>query len=292
MGEGGRPDAGAEPAQDRAGEVEPPAPEARSGPTPPGGGGKGSAPGAPEVIVALDFPGATPAQALVERLPPGTWYKVGLELFTAAGPDFVRELAAAGHPVFLDLKLHDIPNTVEGAVRSVAGLGARLLTVHAGGGREMISAAVEAAGSDGSHTGRAAGSHAGSAPSLRILAVTVLTSLDDEGMEEVMGFGGTVEEGVGRLAVLAQEAGAHGVVASVEECRAVKALCGGGFRVATPGIRLAGGEAHDQKRVATPAEAAAAGADYLVVGRAVTRADDPAAALRRVRAAATEGVTG
>lgn len=231
----------------------------------------------PDVVVALDYPGAAQALETVRRLPGGTWYKVGLELFTAAGPDFVRELAAAGHPIFLDLKLHDIPATVEGAVRSAADLGAWLLTVHASGGREMVAAAARAAAGTGPEGGT------------RILAVTVLTSLDDELLSEVAGESVSVEEAVGRLAVLAGDAGAHGTVASVGECSAIKAACGEDFAVATPGIRLAGGETHDQKRVATPGEAAAAGADYLVVGRAITRAGDPAAALREIRAAAAEG---
>lgn len=233
----------------------------------------------PEVVVALDHPGAAQALETVRRLPEGTWYKVGLELFTAAGPEFVRELCAAGHPVFLDLKLHDIPATVEGAVRAAGDLGARLLTVHASGGREMVAAAARAAReAGGGREGRT-----------RILAVTVLTSLDDELLSEVAGEAVSAEEAVGRLAVLARDAGADGTVASVGECSAIKAACGETFEVATPGIRMAGGETHDQKRVATPAEAAAAGSDYLVVGRAITRADDPAGALRKIRAAAAEG---
>ncbi len=260
----GRPDAGADPHEDRAGA---PPPDLR----------------VPEPVVALDVPGAAEARALVERLPPETWYKVGLELFVSEGPDLVRELAAAGHPVFLDLKLHDIPNTAAGAARSAARLGVRLLTVHAAGGREMVAAAVEAARD-------VAGPPAEGGTA--VLAVTVLTSLDDASLSEVAGAEVGAEEAVGRLAVLAREAGADGVVASVDECSAVKALCGEDFLVATPGIRLADGAAHDQKRVATPAEAAAAGSDYLVVGRAVRGADDPAAALRRVRESAAAGVPG
>ncbi len=232
---------------------------------------------APEVVVALDVPGPGPARDLVRRLPRGTRYKVGLELFAAGGPEFVRELTSADHRVFLDLKLHDIPNTVAGAVRSVADLGVDLLTVHAGGGRAMVGAAAEAA-REASGPPEEGG--------LGILGVTVLTSLDDGAWEEVTGAEARVEEAVGRLAVLAQDAGAFGVVASVGECSAVKALCGESFRVATPGIRPAGGDAHDQKRVATPAEAAAAGSDYLVVGRAVRDAADPAEALRRIEAEA------
>lgn len=231
------------------------------------GGAEGSATGraVPEVIVALDVPSAAAALSLAERLPSGTWVKVGLELFTAAGPGVVDRLSGLGHPVFLDLKVHDIPNTAAGAVRSAASLGVRLLTVHASGGRAMLEAAAGAAGS------------------LRLLAVTILTSLDDAGLAEVMGSGASAEEAVGRLSALALGAGIDGAVASVGECRAIKAVCGDAFLVATPGIRLAGGDAHDQKRVATPSEAAAAGADFLVVGRAITAADDPGAALARVR---------
>jgi orotidine-5'-phosphate decarboxylase len=236
-------------------------------------GGEEGAVTAPEVIVALDFPTADAALAMAGRLPEGTWVKVGLELFTAAGPAVVERLAERGHPVFLDLKVHDIPNTAAGAVRSAARLGARLLTVHASGGRAMLEAAAGAAATAGPDAGGR----------LRLLAVTVLTSLDDTSLAEVMGRGAGTEEAVGRLAALASGSGVDGAVASVAECRAVKAVCGADFLVATPGIRLAGGDAHDQKRVATPGEARAAGADYLVVGRAITATDDPGAALLRVR---------
>lgn len=226
----------------------------------------------PEVIVALDVPTAERALALVDLLPGGTWLKVGLELFTRAGPSVVERLAGDGHRVFLDLKLHDIPNTVAGAVRSVAGLGAELLTVHAAGGEAMLRAAVDAAGS-------AAG------PPLRLLGITVLTSLDDAALAAVMGAGATVEGTVARLAGLASESGVHGAVCSVAEAPAVRGACRDRFLVVTPGIRLPGDEAHDQRRVATPAVARAAGANYLVVGRSITRADDPAGALEAVRRA-------
>lgn len=236
--------------------------------------------GSPEVVVALDVPDADAALTLAGRLPTGTWVKVGLQLFTAAGPPVVGRLTDRGHPVFLDLKVHDIPNTAAGAVRSAARLGVRLLTVHASGGRAMLEAAAAAA-REARGAGRA-GANPG-AEGLRLLAVTVLTSLDDAALSEVMGEGARAEEAVGRLAALAEGAGIDGAVASVQECRAVKALCGERFLVATPGIRLAGGDAHDQARVATPGDARAAGADYLVVGRAITTADDPASALERVR---------
>lgn len=224
-----------------------------------------------DVIVALDYPDAGSAWQMVERLPEGLWFKVGLELFTTAGPDFVRRLEDAGHPVFLDLKVHDIPHTAAGAATTAARLGARLMTVHAAGGSAMIRAAADAA-------------HAESNGRLRIVAVTVLTSLDDESLGAVLGEGTRVADTVTRLARLARDAGADGVVASVHECAAIKALCGEDFIVVTPGIRLPGDTAHDQRRVATPAVAEAAGSDYIVVGRSITAAPVPAEALARVRA--------
>jgi orotidine-5'-phosphate decarboxylase len=232
------------------------------------------------VIVALDFPDPETAWDLVKRLPVDTWYKVGLELFTRAGPPVVERLVGEGRNVFLDLKLHDIPNTVSGAVRSASRLGARLLTVHAAGGESMLRAAAEAAvESNGS------GGSGDSKDRLRLLAITVLTSLDDAALSAVIGPGASVEETVGRLAGLARESGIDGAVSSVNECRAIKLACGAEFLVVTPGIRLAGQGTQDQQRVATPATARAAGADYLVVGRTITRATDPVAALARVRAA-------
>jgi orotidine-5'-phosphate decarboxylase len=236
----------------------------------------------PEVIVALDYPDPDSAWALVKRLPVETWYKVGLELFTRAGPPVVERLVGEGRNVFLDLKLHDIPNTVAGAVRSASRLGARLLTVHAAGGEAMLRAAAIAA-RESAHSADARG--AAEAARVRLLAITVLTSLDDGSLPAVFGPGASVEETVGRLAGLARESGIDGAVSSVNECRAIKLACGEEFVVVTPGIRLAGQEAQDQARVATPAVAMAAGADYLVVGRTITKAPDPLAALETVRAA-------
>ena len=225
----------------------------------------------PEVIVAVDVPEAAAALDLIGKLPGDAWIKIGLELFAREGPAIVSRLVDEGRDVFLDLKLHDIPNTVAGAVRNVASLGARLLTVHASGGESMLRAAAGAAGEADDGT-------------LKLLAVTVLTSLDNSEIAAVMGSGAEVEVAVGRLAGLARESGIDGVVSSVAECRAVKLSCGEGFLVATPGIRLAHMGADDQKRVATPSVAAQAGADFIVVGRAITGADDPAEALRKVRA--------
>lgn len=227
----------------------------------------------PEVIVALDYPDPETAFELVERLPEGTWYKVGLELFTRSGPPVVRRLVDEGRHVFLDLKLHDIPNTVAGATRAAAAMGVRLLTLHASGGEAMLRAAADAVREENQRSGG----------DTRLLAITVLTSLDDASLSSVMGEGSGVEQAVGRLAGLARESGVHGVVSSVGECRAVKLACGPEFLVVTPGIRLSGEGAQDQKRVATPAVAKSAGADFLVVGRSITRAEDPLAALERIR---------
>ena len=227
----------------------------------------------PEVIVALDYPDPELAWDLVAQLPERTWFKVGLELFTRSGPPVVERLVGEGRHVFLDLKLHDIPNTVAGAVQAVGRLGVRLLTVHGSGGEAMLRAAAESAAQSNQESGG----------DLRLLAITVLTSLDDAALASVMGPRARVEETAGRLAGLARESGIDGAVCSVSEARAVKVACGNEFLVVTPGIRLAGESADDQKRVATPAVARAAGADFLVVGRTITRAADPAGALAVVR---------
>ncbi len=220
------------------------------------------------IAVALDYPSVGPALEMVDALGGDAGlYKVGLELFTRAGPEVVGELRARGKDVFLDLKLHDIPNTVAGAVEAAADAGVELLTIHAGGGEGMMRAAAEAA------AGR-----------VRLLGVTVLTSLSGADLAEMWGRDGVdVEEEVVRLAGSATEAGLDGVVASVREAERLKAELGAGLLVATPGIRLPGGRRHDQVRVATPGEAVRAGSDVLVVGRAVTAAEDPAAAFGAVR---------
>jgi orotidine-5'-phosphate decarboxylase len=236
---------------------------------------------APVPIVALDVGGARAALALVERLPQADFVKVGLQLFTVAGPDVVRELRSRGLRVFLDLKLHDIPNTVARAVESAAELGADLLTLHASGGEAMLRAARVAAGRPGA-----------GGPGL--LGVTVLTSLSGEELARAWGRASLEVDGeVLRLAAAAHDAGLDGVVASVHEAASIRAHTGGALRILTPGIRLAGDSAGDQTRVATPAEAVRAGADFLVLGRSVTAAPDPAAAYRRaldeVRAAGEGG---
>ena len=227
----------------------------------------------PIPIVALDVPGAREAMALVDRLAGSCrFYKVGSELFAAEGPSVVRDLRARGCDVFLDLKFHDIPNTVRGAVRSAARLGAALVTVHASGGLAMLDAAVEGAGALGDGCG--------------VLAVTVLTSLDAPALGQSWGRENVDVAGeVLRLAGLARRAGAHGVVCAGTEAAAVRAEHGAALAVLVPGIRLDGGTRDDQARVVTPAAAVAAGATYLVLGRAVTAAADPLAAMQQVVAA-------
>lgn len=221
-----------------------------------------------EVIVALDYGSGSEALRLVERLGDAAdFYKVGLELYTRAGPALMRDLTGQRKRVFLDLKLHDIPNTVVGAVRAARDLGVELLTVHTSGGRPMMEVAAQAAGGE-----------------LKLLGVTLLTSLSPSDVEAVWGRSiGSLREEVVRLATLARDSGLTGIVASPQEAQAVKRRLGKEMLVVTPGIRLPGGETHDQARVATPAQAVRAGADYLVIGRAVTGAADPAAALDKVR---------
>ena len=214
------------------------------------------------LIVALDVPKADDARALVDRLAGHVGlFKVGSQIFTAAGPELVREIVGRGQKVFLDLKFHDIPNTVAGAVASASRLGVSLVDVHGLGGRAMVEAA------------------AGALPAMgtRLLAITILTSHDEETLGEI-GVNGSMAESVRRLALLAKEAGADGVVASPHEVAIVREACGSGFLIVTPGIRPAGAALGDQARAATPAAALAAGADYLVVGRPITEAANPAAA--------------
>jgi orotidine-5'-phosphate decarboxylase len=226
-------------------------------------------------IVALDVPTRAGAEAIVRQLGDACgFYKVGLELFSAEGPAVVAWLRDQGKEVFVDLKLHDIPNTVRGAARSVARHGASLLTVHASGGREMIAAAVE-----GANEGRPDGG-------CGILGVTILTSMDAGGIEEAWGREGVVVESeVLRLAGLVAAGGGAGIVCSGHEAATVTGVYGDRLGLLIPGIRLPGGDAHDQRRVMTPAAAAAAGARWLILGRAVTGAIDPVGAMMAVHAA-------
>ena len=197
------------------------------------------------------------------------WLKIGLEAFVAHGPRLVGEVAELGPQVFLDLKLHDIPATVRRAAASAAGCGARMLTVHASGGSGMLEAAVEGASQGGG----------GTAP--RVVAVTLLTSLDAAALEE-LGLPGPAGATVLRWAELAQRSGVDGVVASAREAAGVRAGCGPDFLIVTPGVRPAGHAQDDQRRTATPAEAVRAGADILVVGRPITGAAAPLDAARRI----------
>jgi orotidine-5'-phosphate decarboxylase len=219
-----------------------------------------------ELIVALDMPDADAALNMVDRIgPDGTFYKVGFELFTREGPEIVRELANRSKRIFLDLKFHDIPNTVAGAASVARRLGVELLTVHASGGPGMIRAAREAV--EGSAT--------------RVLAVTVLTSLSADDLSHAWGRDvRDSEEDVGRLASMAIDAGAHGVVSAAGEAAMLRRLLGPDVLLVTPGIRMQDDEHQDQARVSGPAEAVRSGADFLVVGRPITRAVDPAAAHR------------
>lgn len=228
---------------------------------------RGVSEAADKLIVALDFPDAVPALALVDRLEGRCrWFKVGLELYLSAGNNVVLELKKRHFGVFLDLKLHDIPNTVAGAVRSVAGLGADLLTVHAGGGPAMLAAVAEAA------------IRLPQAPQL--LAVTVLTSMDRAQLTAT-GVSAAPAEQALRLAKVAHNSGIRGLVCSPEEAALMRRELPDSILV-TPGIRPAGASVGDQKRVATPAAALAAGADYLVVGRPIMQAKDPVLAAEAI----------
>ncbi|HEY3358106.1 MAG TPA: orotidine-5'-phosphate decarboxylase [Polyangia bacterium] len=219
------------------------------------------------IIVALDSPTLASALAICDRLQGEVGlFKIGLELFSACGPEAIRWVQARGR-VFLDLKLHDIPETVGRAMAAATKHGVELVTVHASGGRAMLVRAAEAA--------HAAGT--------RVVAVTALTSLDDHDLEET-GQIGPLADLVAARARLAQEAGCDGVVASPHEVAAIRAACGPAFLIVTPGVRPQGADVADQKRVATPAAALAAGADYLVIGRPITGAKDPRAAARAISA--------
>ncbi len=226
------------------------------------------------LIVALDVPAAPTALDLVNRLEHTCqWFKVGMELFTAAGPAAIELLVARGHSVFLDLKFHDIPNTVAGAVRSAASLGVRMMTIHAGGGPAMLEAAQNAL--------------AGLADPPQLLAVTVLTSMD-RSQTSAVGLDRTPAEQVELLARMGLEAGIRGFVCSSQEVSTLRALTGPEGVLVVPGIRAAGAHTHnaagDQKRIATPADALRSGASYLVVGRPITQATDPAEAAEAILA--------
>jgi orotidine-5'-phosphate decarboxylase len=219
------------------------------------------------LIVALDVSTAAAAQKIVAAVGDSALtYKVGMQLYTAEGPQVVRDLVASGRRVFLDLKYHDIPNTVGAAVSEAEKLGVSMLTVHASGSAQMLRAAVDAAKAR---------------PELMVLAVTVLTSMDGDDLEKI-GIRGTVEDSVVRLATIALANGCQGVVTSAREASTLRQKLGDKFAIVTPGVRPVGSSVGDQVRVVTPAQAIASGASHIVVGRPITEAADPAAEARAI----------
>lgn len=228
------------------------------------------------ILVALDVESAAKAVELADALRGSVGgFKIGKQLFTAAGPAMVRELTSRGDRVFLDLKFHDIPNTVAGAVQSAVSTGAWMVNVHASGGSAMMKAAGESARKTAEKLGQ---------PRPLVIAVTVLTSMDDAALKEI-GVGRTMIEQVVHLAKLAQDSGLDGVVASPQEVPAIRKACGADFQIVTPGIRPADQQGKDdQARTLTPAEAMAAGSSYLVIGRPITAAPNPKEAADRIAA--------
>ena len=222
----------------------------------------------PRVIVALDYPDEKQALALVERLDPSLCrLKVGKELFTRLGPAFIGQLGRRNYEIFLDLKFHDIPNTVAAACDAAADLGVWMMNLHASGGRRMMEAAAQRLAQRSRRP--------------LLVAVTILTSLSNEDIAEV-GFSGAAAQNVLRLAELAKSSGMDGVVCSPREAAEIRSSVGGGFLLVTPGVRPKDAAADDQRRVMTPADAMAAGASYLVIGRPITAADDPVGVLQRI----------
>ncbi|MGQ9802025.1 MAG: orotidine-5'-phosphate decarboxylase [Candidatus Saccharicenans sp.] len=224
------------------------------------------------IIIALDVKNREEARSVLESLPEARIFKVGLELYTAEGPAMLDLVKGYGKEVFLDLKLHDIPNTVAGAIRSAVRHGVSMLTLHASGGREMMQKAVEAARETATKENK---------PLPLLLGVTVLTSLKDSDLQEI-GFSSDSKNQVLRLAGLAVEAGIEGLVCSPQELEPLRASLGEKLRIITPGIRPAWAEAQDQKRIMTPGEAVKKGADFLVIGRPITQAPVPREAFNRV----------
>ncbi|GLC87526.1 orotidine-5'-phosphate decarboxylase [Lysinibacillus piscis] len=224
-------------------------------------------------ILALDFPSEQHVFDFLQQFNEPLFVKIGMELYMQEGPDIVRKVKALGHDIFLDLKLHDIPNTVGSAMKGLAKLGVDLVNVHAAGGRPMMEAALE-----GLEAGTAVGSKRAA-----LIAVTQLTSTTEEQMQREQKIALSLQESVLHYASLTKEAGLNGVVCSVHEAQAIADACGEDFLRVTPGIRLAGGDTHDQKRIATPDGAKHDGSSLIVVGRAVTGAQNPVAAYKQVR---------
>ncbi|MCF0258584.1 MAG: orotidine-5'-phosphate decarboxylase [Erysipelotrichaceae bacterium] len=226
-----------------------------------------------KTIVALDFSSKQEVMDFLKAFDEPITVKIGMELTYAEGLDMVREVKALGHDIFLDLKLHDIPNTVKGGMKNLASLGADIVNVHAAGGIDMMKAGKE---------GLEQGAKDGKRP--LIIAVTQLTSTSKEAMNEQQGIPGEVIDSVVRYAKAAKEAGLDGVVCSVHEAKAIKEACGPDFLTVAPGIRLASNSVDDQKRVATPEFAKEQGCDYIVVGRSITKADNPKAVFDQIEA--------
>lgn len=236
---------------------------------------------AKRIMVALDYPDAAAAEGLVASLAGIPCYmKVGMQLFYAAGPGFVLGLKERGYRVFLDVKMHDIPNTVKGGAESVTRLGVDMFNVHAAGGKAMLEAALE--GVDKARTSGAGAAAGQAAERPLVIAVTQLTSTSQATLNDEIGIAGSIEAAVLRYARLARDAGLDGVVASALEVEPLKRELGAGFVAVTPGIRPAGAELGDQSRVLTPAAALRRGSDYLVIGRPITGASDPRAALEAI----------
>ncbi|MCR8656030.1 orotidine-5'-phosphate decarboxylase [Paenibacillus endoradicis] len=227
---------------------------------------------ASKIMVALDYPSATAAEQLIQQLNGIPCYmKVGMQLYYAAGPTFVEGLKNRGFRVFLDLKMHDIPNTVKGGAASITALGVDMFNVHAAGGRAMMEAALEGVQQASSSNQRPT-----------VIAVTQLTSTSQAVMNDEIGIAGTVEDAVLSYAKLTQLAGLDGVVASPSEVIAIKNACGQAFQTITPGIRPLGAALNDQSRIMTPSEALRQGTDYMVIGRPITAANDPRSAIESI----------
>lgn len=233
-------------------------------------------------IIALDFSSVEEVRAFLKGFDEPVYAKIGMELFYACGAQVVKEVREMGHEIFLDLKLHDIPNTVKGGMKNLAKLGVSMVNVHCAGGSKMMKAAI-----DGLKEGVCEMTGSGVSADVKrplCIAVTQLTSTSKEMMNEEQGIPGEVRDCVIRFARLAKESGLDGVVCSVHEAKAIHEACGDDFLTVTPGIRLAGDSADDQKRIAAPEYAAEQGSDYIVVGRSITGSDDPVGTYRHIEA--------